>query len=512
MEELVQKLTKVTDPSRMILLVSLPGMGKTQVAIRVSRDPLLQNKKAVIFIEKQENLTDVCSEILRRLSGRRLSESHDLVSIAARRLKEVREDTVIVLDSTEDVQGKQFDEFAQNVINYAPHVQLIITIQKDVGFTSLNVYVVGLRPLDPDSSARLLQESVVECEDYAKELVKVHGKEFGVLCGGMLLFLVHIACLLKNDFSSQVLIQQLRDNPIQLLKTNAKDVYNALGKFLDMFPDNITGNLVPVSGFPSTFSGKDIQFLFDDQLELETVKTEMVKCPLLQKMKNGMVALHPLVRDCCRAERKFLKMVDTCEVAQYKFNGHYLSLLRTISKQFISEDSALKATSVLRNEKANIMEALKNCLDDKSDAEEKGFGIDVANSTEVLDFLAKVISPPAECTKLYQRCCALAEASGDKKRLADSLNALGFRCLCDVGHREGDRGTLRLFQQAYGIRATLPEKQQTCETHAHTICKLRLCYSLQVISLFKKFQNTAKSKQLIFSPCKIKLYIHTASN
>lgn len=485
MEELVQKLTKISDPSRMIIVVSLPGMGKTQVAIRVSRDPLLQSKKALIFIEKQENLTDVCSEILRRLSGRRLSERHDLVSIAARRLKDVREDTVIVLDNTEDVQGEEFDDFAQNVINYAPHVQLIITTQKDVGFTSLNVHVVRLRPLDPDSSARLLQESVVDCEEYVKDLVKVHGKELGALCGGIPLFLVHTACLLKNDFSSRVLIQQLRDNPIQLQKTNAKDIYSALGKFLDMFPDNITGNLVRVSVFPSTFSGKDIEFLFDDPLELETVKTEMVKCSLLQKMNNGMVALHPLVRDYCRAERKFLKMVDIGEAAQYKFNRQYLSLLRTLSKQFISKDSALKAISVFRNEKANIMEALKNCLEDKSDADEKGFGIDVANSTEVLDFLAKVISPPAECTKLYQRCCALAEASGDKKRLADSLNALGFRRLCDVGHRKGDRGTLELFQQAYGIRVTLPEKQQKCGTHAHTICKLGLCYSLQVIILLK---------------------------
>ena len=478
MNEIIQKLTQVPDPLRMIIIVSLPGMGKTQVAIRVCQ-VFLQNKeskKSVIFIEKQDKLRDVCSEILRRLSGRHLSERHDLVSIAKRRLKELREDTVVVLDNTEDIQGKEFDDFAEYLLKYARKLQLILTSRAVVGFTSPRVHKVSLNPLDSNSSARLmlrlLQESVANSEELAKEL--------GKLCGGIPLFLVHCSCLLKDDFIPAVLIQELRDNPILLLKTNAEKDYNELGRFLSKSTKNVRRNLVRVSVFPSAFSGEDIGFLFDDKLKAETVKTKMVKCALLQKVNNGKVALHPLVRDFCRAERKLLKMEDVGEEAQYKFNHHYLELLRRLSKQFINKGSALDAISAFRNEKVNIIEAFKNCLQDKSSKDEKGFGIDVANSPEVTDFLAKVLSPPADCTKLYERCHDIAKESGDQKRLADSLNSLGCRRLCDVAHRKGDRGTLEMFQQAHDIRMTLPEEQQKCETHANTICKLGLCYSLQV--------------------------------
>ena len=466
----------VPHPLRMISIVSIPGMGKTQVAIRVSH--LLESKfnKTVIFIEKQEKLTDICSEILCRLSGRRWLERHDLVWMTKRRLRELREDKVIVLDNTEDVQGKEFDDLTEYVVTYAPYVQLIITTREDVGFSSLNIYKIPLDRLDSDSSVKFLQQSVVNCEEqYVEELAK--------LCSGIPLVLVHCACLLKDCFSPKTLIRELKGNPIQLLKTNAKRVYNQLGPFLCKFPDNIRKILVRAAIFPSAFSVQDIKFLFDDQSELETVKTKMIGCSLLRKINKETFDLHPLVRDFCRAERRLLNMDDVGEVAQHKFNRHYLVRLKSLSKHFLRRNLTLDAISAFRNEKANILEAFKNCLHDKSNVAEKAFGIDVANSTEVLDFLAKVLSPPAECTKLYQRCRDIAETFGNKRRLADSLNSLGFRRLCDVAHRMGARDTLAMFQQAYDIRKTLPKEQQQCETHAHTVCKLGLCYSLQVTTL-----------------------------
>ena len=458
----------------MIVIVSLPGMGKTQVAIRVSHD-LLGYQKSVLFIEKQNSLTDVCSEILRRISRRHLSERHDLLSIAKRRLKELQEDTVIVLDSTEDIQGKEFDDLAEYLMKYVPKVQIIITSREDVGLASLNIHKERLQPLDYDSSLSLLQESVENCEE--------HGKELCELCGGIPLLLVHCACLLNDGFSPAVLIQELRENPIRLLKTSAKDVYDTLGQFLRRFPPDIVKNLVLVSFFPSAFSGKDIDFLFDDHLEQEVVKTKMVKCSLLQKMNNGMVVLHPLVREYCRAERKTLELEAVGRAAQHKFNHHYLELLKRLGKQFISKDSAMDAISLFRKDKANIMEALTNCLRDKTSTDERTFGIDVANSAEVLDFFAKVLSPPSECTKLFQWVCDITKAAGDKRRLADSLTSLGFRRLCDVAHRKGDQLTRDMLQQAYDIRMTLPVEHQKCQIHATNICKLGLCYELQVTAL-----------------------------
>ena len=98
--------------------------------------------------------------------------------------------------------------------------------------------------------------------------------------------------------------------------------------------------------------------------------------------------------------------------------------------------------------------------------------------------MAKVLTSPKECTALYQKCRNIAEACGDKKRYAESLNSLGFRRLCDVSHSkdspEENQVTLAMFQEAYDMRRTLPEEEQKSQTHAHTASKLGVCLVLQV--------------------------------
>ena len=139
---------------------------------------------------------------------------------------------------------------------------------------------------------------------------------------------------------------------------------------------------------------------------------------------------------------------------------------------------------VYKNTNLKNLEAIKNGLEDSGDLNDKHFVLDVVNSIEVLGFVAKVLTPPKECTVLYQKCCDIAEASGDKKRRAESLNSLGFRRLCDVSHRkespEENQITLAIFQEAYEMRRTLPEEEQKSETHAHTTSKLGVCFLLQV--------------------------------
>ena len=476
MEKIITKLR--TDRLRMIVIISPPGMGKTQVSIRVSH--LLKIREtglSVIYVERLNKLTDICGEILDRLSNRSWSTSVDLISQAKRKLLELQEDTVIVLDNTEDVQGKEFDDFVEWLVKSAPKVQLIITTQQDIGFVSADVHKIQLEPLDAHVSAELLRKLEVSCsEKQVKDLAK--------LCDGIPLLLINCACLLKDGFNPDILIQELSNHPIKLLKSTAKEMYDALGRFVNNFSKDLITNLVVLSVFPSTFSPKDIEFLFNDRLQLETVKTKMLKCTLLQRMNEHKLGLHPLLQAYCRTERKNLHMVDVGCDAELKFNQHYLELLKGLSKEFITKNSALVAIQTLRDQKVNIIEALKNCFEDGNDTDQKGSAIDVVNSTEVLDFLAKVLSPPKECAELYRKCCDIAKTSGNKKRHADSLNSLGFRRLCDVAQSkdtpEGSQLTLQLFQEAYDIRKTLPMEDQKCQTHAHTISKLGLCHVLQV--------------------------------
>ena len=465
----------------MVVLVSIPGMGKTEVGISVSQ--LLQKRArgdlSVIYIhaERHDKLGNICGEILDQLSFRRWSLSVDHVLQAKRKLSELQEDTVIVLDNAEEIQGKKFDEFAEWLVKYAPKAQLLITTQTDVGFVSADVCKVRLEPLDTDSSAELLQKLVKDCSEE-------HSKELGKQCGGIPMLLVHCSVLLNDGFSPEVLIQELRNNPINLLKTNAAGVHDELGRFFGKFSEEVIRNLVLLSVFPSTFSAEDIQFLFQDRIQCETVKTRMIKCALLQETIDKKMRMHGLVQAYCRAERDSLNMVELGRATQHKFNHHYLGLLKDFGTEFISKNSALIAIQKFRQQKANIMEALNNCFEDTSDVDEKELVIDAVTSTEVLDFLAKVLTPPKECAKLYQKCCDITKASRDKRRHADSLNSLGFRRLCDVAHskdnREEGRVTLAMFQEAYEIRRTLPEEEQKCQTHAHTTSKLGVCQVLQV--------------------------------
>ena len=479
MNEIVSKLTRMPDPFRMVVLLSIPGAGKTQTAIKVGHD-LLEYSKPVIFIEKQESLAQLCIEIICGISGRCISGSNDddLICIAKERLKTFESDVCIILDNTEDMQEKEwmeFDSFVNFVVEEAPSVQLIITTKKDVCVTSLNVHKECLDPLDSHSSAHLLQRSV--------SITDKNAQKIGELCGGIPLLLVPCVALLEKSFSTDALIQWLEENPIQFLQDRAENVYNALCGFLEKMPKQLLQNLIKLSVFPSSFSVKDIsQILFnDDELESEKVKTTMVGFSLLQRMGDEKYALHPLVREYCRANWKNLPdMEEVGQSAQDNFDMHFIDKLKTLSIEFITKDSAIGAISSFRAYRANIMEALSNHLDEKSSADKKAFGVDVAISTEVLDFLSQVLLPSDECLKFYERCYGIAKDSGDQRRLANSLNALGFRHLCDVAHLKSNQSSLDKFEEAKGIYETLSKQQQNCEAYAHILCKLGLCLCLQV--------------------------------
>ena len=476
----VNEILKKLQTFRMVVLLSIPGMGKTEVGIRVSHLLKQRGDKFVTYIRVEKHhlkLVDICSEIVDRLSGPPWTPNADFISLAKRKLSERTIPSVIVLDNTENIQGEEFDDFAEWLVKSAPNVQLIITTRKDVGFVSADVYKSPLEPLDPNSSAELLRKLVDDCsEEHSRELAK--------LCGGIPLLLVTCSDLLNNYFSPDLLIERLGNNLLQLFRISAKDVYKTLEVFLNSFSREVKENLVLFSVLPSEFSAQDIQFLFEDPLLYETAKTTMFKCALLQREADGKVRMHPLVQAYFRTEKESLGMGDLWRATQGKFNRHYLGQLRDSSRKFITKNSALVAIHKFQQQKANIMEALKNCLEDSSDLNDKHFVLDVVNSTEVLDFVAKVLTSPKECTALYQKCRNIAEACGDKKRYAESLNSLGFRRLCDVSHSkdspEENQVTLAMFQEAYDMRRTLPEEEQKSQTHAHTASKLGVCLVLQV--------------------------------
>ena len=486
--------------SRMVIIIAPPGMGKTEVAICVGH--LLQDEDwPVVYVEKQTNLMEICHEILYQLDRRHWTLNDAIVQHCKRKLSELVDDTIIILDNTEDAQDEdKFDNFVKHLVKLAPKIQTIITTQCDIKTVIPgSIHKIRLDPLDPSSSTELLMQLA------PRGVSKCYAEEIGELCGRVPLFLVSCTCSMMADgFCPKVFTQELRQNPVRVLKDSEhlNPIYQDIGRFFVLLPEHVLKNLVRLSVFPTTFSVKDIRFLFDDNYEVEDVKTKLIQCCLLKKLNDGdLLAIHPMVKTYCKAERETLNLGDVGRAAEHAFNHHYLEILRSLHKLFIKKDSSSEAILRFRKEKANIMEAFENCLRDTSELQEKVFAVDVAN--EVVNFLAKVLSPPKECTNLYQKCCDFARNSSDEKRLADSLNSSGFRCIDDAAHCKGDGANLACekFQESYTIRKGLPEQMQKCETHAHVTVKLGLCVLLQVslpICLFPANDMFSKNTRTLF--------------
>ena len=239
--------------TRMIVIVALPGMGKTQVAIRVSH--LLESeKRRVIYVQKEHTRTrlDICKEILYVLcddDGMTGNEDDiDIVRQATHKLSKLQGDTVIVLDNTEDIQKEEeedFENFAQALLDSAPKVKLMITTRRDINTVSADKHKVELEPWDTSSCTTLLQDVATHCGDYFKDICE--------LCGGLPLILIHIGNLLKNHFDPKTLVTELRNNPVDVLKNNSEEVYDLLGKFLRKLPTYLKKKSCPCFSFPIEF-------------------------------------------------------------------------------------------------------------------------------------------------------------------------------------------------------------------------------------------------------------------
>ena len=94
----------------MVVVLSIPGMGKTEVGVGVSHLLKKRGYEIVIHIRVEshhQKLVDICSEILDRLSSRTWSSTTDFRSLAKRKLSGRKNPTVIVLDNTENIQGEE---------------------------------------------------------------------------------------------------------------------------------------------------------------------------------------------------------------------------------------------------------------------------------------------------------------------------------------------------------------------------------------------------------------------
>ena len=182
--QIKEKLT--SNSSRMIVLIALPGMGKTEVVIRVG-GLLVKEHWPVVYV-KEKKLIDICQEILYQVDYRHWTvpmSQGDEISHCKRKLSELEDETIIILDNAEDLQKEEeFNDFFEHLVRSAPKVRTIIATRYDI--TSLILASgdkIRLDPLDLSSSSKLLMQR-------APQISKPHAEEIGDLCGGVPLFLV----------------------------------------------------------------------------------------------------------------------------------------------------------------------------------------------------------------------------------------------------------------------------------------------------------------------------------
>ena len=100
----------------MIIIVALPGMGKTEVATCVGH--LLQKEHRPVVYVKEKKLMEICEEILYQVDHRHWTLNEDVISHCKRKLSELEDDTIVILDNTEDAQKEKgfydfFDHMAE---------------------------------------------------------------------------------------------------------------------------------------------------------------------------------------------------------------------------------------------------------------------------------------------------------------------------------------------------------------------------------------------------------------
>ena len=105
----------------MIIIVALPGMGKTEVAIHVGH--LLQKEHRPVVYVKEKKLMEICEEILYQVDHRHWTLNEDVISHCKRKLSELEDDTIVILDNTEDAQKeKGFYDFFEHMVKSAPRI------------------------------------------------------------------------------------------------------------------------------------------------------------------------------------------------------------------------------------------------------------------------------------------------------------------------------------------------------------------------------------------------------
>ncbi|XP_001626708.2 uncharacterized protein LOC5505963 isoform X2 [Nematostella vectensis] len=460
---------------RLLILKALPGAGKSAVAIQLAHYILKTQQYhgyQVVFVclREQKTLACVCRGILHALD---VTITGDPVSQTRHVLERLSQETLLILDNTEDIQkcDNDFAKFIQYLRQFGHNLQILLTSRLDMEEVSFD-FSENLPPLDIASATDLL---IAMTEGSHQIQNRKSAAELAEYCGQMPLLIEIAAKLVTSGFNPKMLAETMKKDLYKVLNQRSyQRVVQTVRCLLKCVGKESCISLIKLSMFSSKFNAKKAEFLFKDVTDCNFQMCYLNKNALIQNESDGWYSLHPLIQTFCREEKEQLGCLNEGREAERKFNEHQLELLLHIHKKFVSR-SGKEAMQEFFDSILNIKQALKNCLK-KGCIEMKKKCIDTFN--DCVNTLGKVLNPN-ECLKLYKKLHKSAVEMKDEKRVSECLISVGFRHMCDKGHRTYSEDAFGVLKDAYNLQKKLRLHKNPSETLAHCCSKLGLCYILK---------------------------------
>ena len=288
-----------------------PGFGKSTVGTTVGHMMLERGYSILYFsLRKVVSVASLASNILEGL-GMPSSPGEDLRKKVMKCLREIKMNTVLMLDNAEDLQvgdkEMEFTTFVRDIGESVPNVCILITTRKAVRGLNMGNFLyesIPLKPLNVEESAELLQLLV-------PHISMVHARSLGSFCGGVPLFLNIAGSLLKNGANPEPLISELKNMPEKVLNgshPDIKDYHDCLRIFIRRQSAELRSALTRLAVFPTTFTQTDVRFVFPDntisEWEFQSLLARLITHSLVEvDCETGLYSLHPLVQAFCKGSK-----------------------------------------------------------------------------------------------------------------------------------------------------------------------------------------------------------------
>ncbi|KAL8229354.1 hypothetical protein R6Q57_014254 [Mikania cordata] len=335
-KEVVSRLTNITESLEVVSVVGMGGLGKTTLAKKVYRDPIIEFHffvRAWVYVSQEYNRKEVLFGILGSLvpsSDLNFSMNEEMIVDKIRKqLNDQR--YLIVLDDVWTPDA--WNDLKKAFPNQDCGSRILLTSRNtDVALiANPDVHPHHLRFLNENESFELLCRKVFRKKSCPSELDEL-GRTIAKNCAGLPLAIVVIAGLLLKKDKTRDLWKKVAENVGSYVARDPKQCLDVLALSYKHLPDHLKVCFIYFGAFPEDYSIPVWKLIMlwvaegfiqqNGQECLEDVAEEYLEdlvernlILIAKKRANGRIKtcrIHDMLRDLClreAAEEKFLQVI-----------------------------------------------------------------------------------------------------------------------------------------------------------------------------------------------------------